>query len=205
MNAPQLTPVIGSLIRKYRKQQNLTLQELGTKAAVSVGYLSQVERDLATPSLSTLADIAGALGVPLSTFIDSIRPGDSLTRASTRARFTLGEGGVGYETLGVSLPGGELSSFILHVPPHFTSETAQHEGEELIVILEGEINVTLGGETMQMGKGDSLHYMGDIPHWFANVSDQPAKMLYTGTNTSLQRGSAADLPEATAAKAQDKA
>lgn len=198
----QPRPVIGNLIRKYRKQQKMTLQDLGANANVSVGYLSQVERDLATPSLSTLAQIARALGVSLETFISSNRPSDGLTRAATRRKFTLAEGSVSYETLGVTLPGGEMSSFILHVPPGFVSETANHEGEELIVILLGEVEIGLGGEVISMREGDSLHYMGDQPHWFANRSDSTTSILYTGTNALLRQGTDDPLPETIQAQNQ---
>ena len=56
-------PKVGALIRARRRQQHMTLMELGEAAQVSVGYLSQVERDHATPSLGTLAGIARALYV----------------------------------------------------------------------------------------------------------------------------------------------
>ena len=60
---------VGAIIRARRRQMQMTLQELGDSAGVSVGYLSQVERDHATPSLGTLAQVARALDVGIDYFI----------------------------------------------------------------------------------------------------------------------------------------
>lgn len=198
-------PVLGPLIRKCRKQQGMTLQELAGRASISAGYLSQVERDLATPSLGSLAQIAGGLGLGLDTFVSATSPRDSLTRATTRPRFSLGNATIAYETLGVSLPGGELSSYVMHVPPGYRSELVSHEGEEMIFILEGEIVQTLGDQTFAMRQGDSLHYMGTTPHAWANVSDRPARILYTGTSALLRGSDQKPLPEMTPAAAVNPA
>lgn len=179
-------PVLGPLIRKIRKQHGLTLQELADGAGISVGYLSQVERDRATPSLGSLAQIAGALGLGLDAFVATPRPEDSLTRAATRPRFSLGDEAISYETLGASLPGGELSSYILHVPPGYSSERVAHEGEEIIIVLEGQIWQALGDQTFTLGTGDSLHYMGTTPHAWGNPGTTTARLLYTGTNALLR-------------------
>lgn len=185
-HSPPARPVLGALIRKIRKQQGMTLQELADRAGISVGYLSQVERDLATPSLGSLAQVAGALGLGLDAFVSQTRPEDSLTRAATRPRFSLGDHAIGYETISAGLPGGELSSYILHIPPGYSSEQVAHEGEEIIIVLEGEIWQRLGDQTFTLGTGDSLHYMGTTPHAWGNSGTAPARLLYTGTNALLR-------------------
>lgn len=172
---------LGVLIRARRRQLGLTLQELGKAAGLSVGYLSQVERDNATPTLGTLAQIARSLGVPLDYFISTPRAEDALTRAAERRRFSIDGSSIIYERLGTEFPGNVLSSFILTVPPGYASETVSHEGEEIIYILEGSITQYLDGKAMVMGRGDSLHYRGNVPHACANPNDEPARILWTGT------------------------
>lgn len=172
---------IGPLIRARRRHLSMTLQALGTAAGVSVGYLSQIERDNATPSLGTLAQIARALGVGLDYFIAMPQAADSLARAGERARFSIDGSSIHYEQLGADLPGHELSSFILHVPPGYVSETVSHEGEELIYVLEGEIIQMLDDEQFVLRPGDSLHYRGNRPHSWSNQSTAPARLLWVGT------------------------
>jgi transcriptional regulator with XRE-family HTH domain len=108
---------LGALIRKRRKQLDLTLQALCDDAGLSVGYLSQVERGQATPSLGTLAQIAHGLNVGLEYFIVSHRPADSLTRAGARPQFSIDGSTLMYEAISTGLPGAEISSYLLHVPP----------------------------------------------------------------------------------------
>ncbi len=178
---PQATTSIGPLIRGRRRQLSITLQELGEKSGVSVGYLSQLERDNATPTLGTLAQIARALGVGLDYFIATPRPADALTVAAERPKFSVDGSSVIYERLGAEFPGAELSSFILHVPPGYRSETVSHEGEEIVYVLEGSVVQVLEGEEFRMQAGDSLHYRGNRPHGWFNDSGAPAKILWTGT------------------------
>lgn len=174
-------PKIGALIRARRRQQHMTLMDLGEAAEVSVGYLSQVERDHATPSLGTLAQIARALGVSIDYFVATPAPHSALTRAGERNRFSIDGSSIVYERLGADFPGNQLSSFVMTVPPGYRSETVAHEGEELLFILEGAITQRLDGEEMVMQAGDSLHFRGNRPHSWSNHTDQPARLLWTGT------------------------
>ena len=176
-------PKVGALIRARRRQQHMTLEALGKSAEVSVGYLSQVERDHATPSLGTLASIARALGVGIDYFVSAPTAQAALTRAGQRNRFSLDGSSIVYERLGADFPGNTLSSFIMIVPPGYRSETVAHEGEEILYVLEGSITQRLDGEEMVMSAGDSLHFRGNRPHSWSNHTDLPARLLWTGTLT----------------------
>lgn len=188
-------PRLGPAIRKRRKQLGMTLQMLCDKSGVSVGYLSQVERDNATPSLGTLAQIASALEVGLDYFISASKPSDGLTRAGERPLFALDNSSLRYEALGADFPGSEMSGYVLHIPAGYTSETVSHEGEEMIFVLEGEIEQTLGDQTFRMTAGDCLHYSGETSHAWTNPTDQMARILWAGTLTVLNRKGAIELPE----------
>lgn len=192
-------PNLGALIRKRRKQLNLTLQALCDDAGVSVGYLSQVERGHATPSLGTLAQIVQALDAELDYFIAKPKPATALSRAGARPRFSLDGSSMVYEPVGAEFPGAELSSYILHVPPGYASETVSHEGEEIVFLLDGEITQVLDGQSFVLQGGDSLHYSGATPHSWSNTTDTTARILWTGTLAVLQRKGAVRLPEMVAA------
>ncbi|WP_244557413.1 helix-turn-helix domain-containing protein [Devosia lucknowensis] len=184
---------MGALIRARRRQQQLTLVELGEAAHVSVGYLSQVERDHATPSLGTLAQIARALGVSIDYFVAAPATHNALTRDGERNRFSLDGSSIVYERIGADFPGNQLSSFLMTVPPGYRSETVSHEGEEILYVLEGAITQRLDGEDMLMRAGDSLHFRGNRPHSWSNHTDQPARLLWTGT-LALFRSTARPRP-----------
>lgn len=196
---PKNDPNLGALIRRRRKQLELTLQALCDDAGLSVGYLSQVERGHATPSLGTLAQIARGLDVELEYFIAKPKPASSLSRAGARPQFSLDGSSMVYESVGAEFPGAELSSYILHVPPGYASETVSHEGEEIIFLLDGQITQMLDGQSFILQCGDSLHYSGSTPHSWSNTSDITARILWTGTLAVLQRKGAVQLPEMVAA------
>lgn len=177
---PKPTTQVGAAIRQRRQQLRLTLQQLGEKSGVSYSYLSQVERNNATPTLGTLAQVAQALGVGIDYFIMTPRPADAVTRAGKRMRFSIDGSSVEYERLGAEFPGNEMSCFIMHVPPGFRAETARHEGEEIIYVLDGAITLTVDGTDFHLTTGDSLHYRGASPHSYSNATDVPARILWSG-------------------------
>ncbi|MBE1282129.1 MAG: cupin domain-containing protein [Rhodobacteraceae bacterium] len=185
---------LGNVIRKCRQKRKLTLKELCDKAGVSVGYLSQVERGNATPSLGTLAQIARALDLGLDYFVSRPKPGDAVSYADKRRKFSISDSGVTYEALSSEFPGHELSAFIVNCPPGFQSETFQHEGEEFIYILSGSMEKSLDGETFTLREGDSLHYNGMTPHAWKTLGDTPVRMLWTGTLVVLQDAQNSRLP-----------
>lgn len=193
---PPAQPRIGALIRARRRQLHMTLQALGEAAGLSVGFLSQVERDQATPSLGALAGIARGLGVDVDYFVSTPSIDNGVTRGGERARFSLPGSSVMYERLHAEFPGRGLSSFIMIVPPGHRSEMVHHEGDELLYVLEGEIMQTVDGDTIRLGAGDSLHFRGSSNHSWANGSDSPARILWTGTMSILRPRQEGDRPAA---------
>ena len=179
-------PRIGALIRARRRQLHMTLQALGDAAGLSVGFLSQVERDQATPSLGALAGIARGLGVDIDHFIATPSIGGGVTREGDRARFSLTGSSITYEQLHAEFAGRSLSSFILTIQPGHKSETVRHEGDELLYVLDGELTYTVEGETIRLKPGDSLHFRGASAHRWANETKQPARVLWTGTMPILR-------------------
>lgn len=184
-------PRVGPLIRARRRQLHLTLQQLADAAEISVGYVSQVERDLATPSLGTLANIARSLDVGVDYFISTPDMGSALSRGRDRQAFSVSGSSVIYERIGTDFAGNVLSSFLLTLPPGYRSETVSHEGEEIFYVLEGRLTVRVEAEETELEAGDGFHFRGNRPHTWWNTGDAPAKILWTGTIALFRpRGSA---------------
>jgi transcriptional regulator with XRE-family HTH domain len=172
---------IGGMIRARRQKLELTLQEVSEAAGISTGYLSLIERDKATPTLTTLARIAAALGVGIDAFVGKPQPADCITRQDERPQFLLGSRLVRYERLGAVFPGSELSCFIMTIDPSYRSELTGHGGEETFYILSGKLEFTLDGQRMELSAGDSAHYDSTREHAWANPFDETARVLWTGT------------------------
>lgn len=158
----------------------MTLQSLSDISGVSVGYISQIERDQVTPTLGTLATLASALGVGLDYFVAIPRVSDQLVRREARRRFSIDGVAQQYEQLGAELPNHEMSAFMIYVPAGYGSETVSHEGEEFIHVLHGDLEMTLDGETLDLRPGDSLHYRGNRRHAWANRTGEVTQLLWVG-------------------------
>lgn len=174
-------PQIGAMIRARRRQLQMTLQEICDAAGISVGYLSQVERNQATPSLGTLAQIAHSLGVGMDYFIATPTTEDALTRQGERQKFSVDNSSIVYEQIAVDFAGNILSSVIMNIPAGYRSETVSHEGEEILYVLEGAITHKIDDEEVVISTGDSLHFRGNRPHAWWNDTDKTARVLWTGT------------------------
>ena len=168
---------IGTKIRNRRRELGLTLQEIADGANLSVGFISQLERDLTAPSLSSLAAIARVLKSEIADFL--VVPGgdSSLTRSNKREAYTLNEGSLIYERLTSKFPGHLLSGVIMKKEPGHKIPPMRHEGEELFFVLEGSITCEIGGERTVLGSGDSIHFNSNELHSSWNHTLETAKIL----------------------------
>jgi len=175
-------PQLGQSIRLKRKQAERTLASLANAAGISIGYLSQVERGHATPSLGTLQRIAKALDVNLDYFISTPTAMDAVTRGQERTAFFVGSSSIAYERIGADFRGGELSSFVLNIPPGYRSETVSHTGEEIVYVLSGTLMQMIGEEKMRLNAGDSLHFRSNVQHRWWNESEDVVRLFWVGTS-----------------------
>lgn len=174
-------PRVGPAIRRLRREQDMTLAELGEKAGLSIGFLSQIERELATPSLGALAQIAHALGVEVEYFITSPRQISAFSRAGERQQYWVSSSSMIYERLDADFPGSVLSAILITLPPGFVSQEASHDGEEILYQIEGTSQLVVDDEAYTLEVGDSMHFRSSQRHRWANPTDKPSKVLWTGT------------------------
>lgn len=168
---------VGYAIRHRRKQLNLTLKELAAETGLSVGFISQVERNLTSPSLSSVALIAKTLQVDVSYFLDTPKVVSTFSKKGNREFFSVDRSPVQYCRLNKATPGSRLNSMLIRTPPGYISEKVSHEGEEQIVLLEGKGFIVLEKETIELEAGDSLYYMSSIPHQYASATDHECLWL----------------------------
>ena len=179
-------PGVGPLIRATRRRQDRTLTELGAATGLSVGYLSQIERDIATPSLSSLTRIAAALGVEIGHFMPVPRGSGILNRAAGRETTWINRGGMTYQRLHGEFPGATFSAFDITLPPGFVGEIDQHDGEEFVRLLTGRVDLRIDGRNYTLQPGDTLHFRSDMQHQASNPTDQPAVVFWLGTSPILR-------------------
>lgn len=179
--AEQTTTIeLGRALRDRRKQLGLTMQRVADEASLSVGFISQVERGLTSPSLASLVAIAEILNSDISCFLQ--QPGaDQTTRKTHRMPYSVAGANVRYERLSTEFAGSQLHSVIVHEPPGHRAEPISHRGEEMFYIIDGELTVEIDGEIEILRKGDSIHFDSRRVHSTWNHTTRTASILWCGT------------------------
>ncbi|MBE1285080.1 MAG: helix-turn-helix domain-containing protein [Rhodobacteraceae bacterium] len=180
-----LEVAIGREVRAFRRQQGITVAELANLTGLSIGMLSKIENGNTSPSLTTLQLLANALSVPITSFFrrfeeqrDAVHTrageGVEMERAGTRA-------GHQYNLLGHI--GANASGVVVEPYLITLSETSdvfptfQHEGIEMLYMLEGEVEYRHGDKVFLLKPGDTLFFDADAPHGPEVLVELPAKYL----------------------------
>ncbi len=172
---------LGERIRVERKARKLRLQTVADRSGLTPSFLSQVERSLAVPSLSSLALIAQALGVDMRAILPPAEPGPGASRHGARVPFGPDQAHIAYERLSTALDGGSLSAVKLRVSPGYRSEVSSHEGEEFVYVLSGTIRYVVAGVVHDLAGDDAMHFSSAEVHHVENVSDDTAEYISIGT------------------------
>lgn len=180
-----LETAIGREVRAFRRAQGMTVADLAQATGLSIGMLSKIENGITSPSLSTLQALAHAFSAPITAFfrgyeekreVQHVRAGDHLeiARRGTRA-------GHQYHLLGHI--GSNASGVV--VEPYLITLTGesdvfpafQHDGIELLYMLEGEVTYRHGDQLFHLCPGDSLFFDADARHGPEVLNKLPARYL----------------------------
>lgn len=168
----------GSKIRQLRQAKGLTLQELAAQTQTTAGYLSQLERDLVDPSLSTLRKIAQALNTPLFSLVDSQDDATRIIRRNKRQKIAFADSNVILEILTPKLDSAPdevfVLTFTLGAQKWSNSERVSHNVDECFYAQKGELEVLVGNETYFLHQGDSIYIRANTPHNIYNPGTEAA-------------------------------
>lgn len=178
-------PDVGQKIKALRTQEKLTLDGLAKMSGVSKSMLSQIERGLTNPTLGTLWSLTQSLGIDIASLLD-----DSESAGDTAPEITVTKA---YETPEIQSADGLCALRILG-PIDLVSKTEWYdmrleasgcldsEGHasgttEHLTVLEGVLNVRIGGKVQTIEAGDTARYQADVPHTIENKGQNQARAL----------------------------
>lgn len=170
---------IGRELRAARQRQGLTLERLAEATGLTKGFLSQVERDLTSPSVGTLLRLCTVLDVPVGQLFSTSQ--GPLVRAAERSPVQFGGQGVDEYQL---TPAGERRLLVLQsdiAPGGGSGEEAYRleSDAEFVHVLAGALRVEVGDATFRLAAGDSLTFDAVSPHRWRNESLViPARVLW---------------------------
>jgi transcriptional regulator with XRE-family HTH domain len=177
--------VIGGQIRELRKVKGRTLQQVADAAGISVGYLSQIERNQSQLPIGVLKKICDALDVHMNWFFQPSPdvPADErdvIVRSQNRRRLTFTGLGIQEELLSPNL-GGPLELLLSTIEPGADSGDYSHDGVEAGLVIAGSLDLWIGGKFFHLNAGDSFSFKSTDIHRCANSGSEPAKVVWVIT------------------------
>ncbi len=185
---PAMDLAVGRRIRDLRRVNEFSLETVAARTDLSIGFISQIERGLSSPSLRVLATLADVLGVGIAALFGSTSNGNGaadsvVTRQLQRAELKLWRTGISKQLLSPAGTDNRLNLFLVHMEPGGSTgdELYTHDGEEAGLVLEGEMTLTVDAETWSLKTGDSFRFASRRPHRFSNPADD-AKAIVLWVN-----------------------
>ena len=171
---------IGKKIRQLRLQNDLTLEDLASRSELTKGFLSQLERNLTSPSISTLEDILEALGTNLSEFFHEEEEEQIVFTqkdffVDTREEYQI-------EWIVPNAQKNEMEPILLTLHPHKKSHGMEaHHGEEFGYVLKGTVTLVRGGKKYKLKAQETFYLDGSKGHYLYNHGNSDAKILWITT------------------------
>ena len=166
-------------LRELRRERDLTLRELSEKSGLAINTLSMIETGKTSPSVSTLQQLARALGVPITAFFAPQVSEQSVVHVRSKGRPLVNMENMLLESLGEHLAGAAVQPFVVTLPPGANSGTQPivHTGYEFAYCLSGCIDYKVDNQAYQLEAGDSLVFESFLPHCWENTGTEPAQMI----------------------------
>ena len=168
---------IGSKLKELRQLNNLTLEELASRSELTKGFLSQVERNLTSPSISTLEDILEALGTSLSSFFAEQKEEQIVFQ--TQDFFVDEREDHTVEWIVPNAQKNDMEPILLTLPQGGKSQKMNaHSGQEFGYVLQGEVQMTLADKTYTIKEKETFYLDGKQCHYLENKQKKEAKVLW---------------------------
>lgn len=171
---------VGSRIRSYRERLDMSIYDLSCKTGIDEKTINNIEKGLVHPALGVLTKISRALGQRLGTFTDDqYKPDPIVTRAADlekKGKNDVNELGYSSFSLAVGKPDRHMDPFKIDFEANGVDELSSHEGEELIICISGEVELTYGQTKQVLNPGDSAYYNSVVKHGLRALGGKPASI-----------------------------
>jgi transcriptional regulator with XRE-family HTH domain len=167
--------LVGAMLREQRRLLNLTLQEVADRAGITKGFLSEIERDKAIPSVATLMRLRDALSLSISSLFRSSLP--RVVRSNERQKIPFGGEGI-VCSLVSARDAHRVTVIWADLEPGGRSGAEPHSldaDEEVIIVVSGALEISVdGGGSHRLRAGDSFNFDPRLPHRYENPSSSQA-------------------------------
>ena len=170
---------VGARLRMLRAGAGLSIRALAELSKLNVNTLSLIENGKTSPSVSTLQQLAGALGVPVTEFFVTEGRNETVVfqKNGGRPRALFEHGTMEDLGAGMARFGAEPLIVTLEAGAGSGKNPIVHTGREFVYCLEGRVAYSVDTETYLLEPGDSLLFEAYLPHRWKNADDTPARVL----------------------------
>lgn len=177
---------IGQKLKELRVMKNLTQEELADRAELSKGFISQLERDLTSPSIATLVDILQVLGTDLPEFFQETSEEQIVFHDSDYFEKTDENLGNKIEWIIPNAQKNIMEPIRLTLAPGgSTYPDNPHEGEEFGYVLSGSITVHIGNKKYKAKKGESFYFTPGSTHYIKASEKTGATLIWVSSPPSF--------------------
>ncbi|WLD94147.1 helix-turn-helix domain-containing protein [Alkalihalobacillus sp. AL-G] len=175
----EVNQMIGDKIRTIRRQRNLSLEEMSRLTDVSKAMLGQIERGVSSPTVSTLWKVASGLGVSFSSFVEEEKPKFSKVEIDNVEPLLEDEGRYQVRTLFPTEAKRRFEAYSVTLEPDciYTSSAHGDGVEEYLFVHEGEMTLTVAGETHRLRENEAFHFSANYEHIYENTTDERCTLL----------------------------
>ena len=175
---------IGNKIRELRTRKGLTLEELASRSELTKGFLSQLERDLTSPSIDSLSDILEALGTNLAEFFQEDKNDQFIFHADDF--FVDEREDCTVNWIVPNTQKNQMEPILLELPEGGESFTVEpHDGEEFGYVLSGSVYLVMGEKKLRVKAGCSFCIHPKVNHYLINAGKTCARVLWISTPPSF--------------------
>lgn len=178
---------VGEQLRAVRTAFGLSQRELAKRAGVTNGMVSLIEQGRVSPSVGSLQKILSAFPMTMAEFFTREMGAQDQVVFRAEEMPDMGTAGVHYLLVAASRSKRKMSILWETYEPGTDTgdDLLTHSGEEGGVVVEGELELTVAGETWVLGPGDAYYFDSRLPHRFRNPGDTPARIVSANTPPSI--------------------
>jgi transcriptional regulator with XRE-family HTH domain len=170
---------VGKQLRAVRTAFGLSQRELAKRAGVTNGMISLIEQDRVSPSVGSLQKVLSAFPMTMAEFFTRDMEGREEVVFRAEELPDVGTDNIHYRLVAAARRDRKMSILWESYEPD--SDTGEdllsHDGEEGGVVVEGQLELTVGGKTWVLGPGDAYYFDSRLPHRFRNTGDVRARIV----------------------------
>ena len=171
---------IGSKVKRLRQANGLTLEELANRSELTKGFLSQLERDLTSPSVATLEDILEALGTNLQEFFSEKEAEQLVFKQDDFFENIQDDYKISY--IIPNAQKNDMEPILIELEKDKQSMIiAPHEGQEFGYVVQGRVKLIYGDNEFVLKKGETFYLKGLVSHYLFNPGETEAKVIWVST------------------------